>query len=113
MRTIELLVVSNSADSLPLSDNYKWRATFATNAEAAIEKMQGIDFDMAAIDRELSEDETVLLKTMLSVQQPDTRVAHADFSDTNALASALNGIADDIDAEEGRSYTFTDNVFNP
>lgn len=95
-----------------MSKNYKWRITLATNAEAAIEKIQGIDLDMVAIDRELSEDETVLLKTMLSLQQPDTRVAHADFSDTNALVSTLNDIADNFDAEEGRSYTFTDNVFN-
>lgn len=113
MRAMDVLLVSNRVDenALRFADDSSWRKVVVKDIEAAIERMQAIDFDIAAVDKELPEEDRLRLQTMISIQQPACRVATIDFSDTNPVVCALEDMAEEISSEEKKTYNIMDDVF--
>lgn len=113
MTTLELLLVSNrfNENEWKLENDKAFRKTVVINAEAGIEKMQAINFDIAVIDNNLSEEDGALLQTMFSLQQPDAKVIQSDYSDIAAVISALQETVREINANNRKSYSITDDVF--
>ncbi len=111
MKTLNVLFVSERVNEtrFPADNPNAFRCIFAAEAETAIEKMQSIDFDIALIDTALPEEEAMRLKTLFSVQQPDTHIV--PMPDTDDATETLARIADGIKARNRSKYRFTDNIF--
>jgi hypothetical protein len=60
MKTLEMLLVTNQ--QIDFSQFSNWKITSVENIEAAIEKIQSIDFDLIALENNFDQDLTAKLQ---------------------------------------------------
>ena len=102
MRTLEMLVVSTHDLGITPEN---WTITKVNDWETAVEKIQGIDFDLIAIEENI--DNAAAIKALAKFQQEETSVIN--FSNSNDIEKEIARI--EAELKEDRTYSFTDNAF--
>ncbi|WP_407534176.1 response regulator [Elizabethkingia miricola] len=107
MKTLEMLLVTNQQTDFNQFSN--WKITSAENIEAAIEKIQSIDFDLIAVENNFDQDLTAKLQKIANLQQSDVPVFF--FSSIADIIDKSNQTAEELKIQKQQNYSFTDNMF--
>ncbi|BBQ08618.1 hypothetical protein JUNP353_3189 [Elizabethkingia anophelis] len=107
MKTLEMLLVTNQQTDFNQFSN--WKITSAENIEAAIEKIQSIDFDLIAVENNFDQNLTAKLQKIANLQQSDVPVF--PFSSVADIIEKSNQVTEELKIQKQQNYSFTDNMF--
>ncbi|KGL51134.1 hypothetical protein HQ29_09080 [Porphyromonas canoris] len=88
------------------------RYTVASTAEEAVEKMQGILFDIVVIDPDINNSDRALIRKMLEIQQPEALLLDVDTIEPDALGSLLSNHIKSLKSQLKATYVVKDDVFS-
>lgn len=108
--SIDVLCVSDKVIVPPDTlDHLRLCIVTASTAEAAIERLQGIDFDVVLADIDLPREDLTKLFRLIELQQPEALAVRINFAQAESFRQTLAGFAQQVYDSRKTIYHFVEN----